>query len=327
MAVAEAISAKPAARDTVVSARRRGRAGQRRALRYGLLFISPWILGFFIFTLIPLAMSAYYSFTNYDGISTGGWVGLGNYRRIVANDPAVGTAIYNTLYLAVFGVTLSSVLSLGLALLLNQKVRGIGLYRTLYYLPTMLPIVVSAFVFWLVLDPSTGVVNRILGAFGINGPGWLYSTSWSKPALIILGLWGIGNSVIIYLAGLQDIPRHLTEAAMIDGAGWWWRLRHVTLPMLSPVIFFNVLLAVIYAFQNFISIFYLTSGAHGTLLGGPANSTLTWGLLIYQDAFVNSELGYAAALSWLMLIVVLIVTIGMFGLSRRWVYYEGGDRP
>jgi multiple sugar transport system permease protein len=163
----------------------------------------------------------------------------------------------------------------------------------------------------------------VLDWFGITGPGWLFSTTWSKPAIIILGLWGVGNTVIIYLAGLQDIPQHVMEAARVDGAGWWARLRHVTLPLLSPIIFFNVLLAVIYGFQNFISIFYLTSNGGGSTAGGPANSTMTWGLLIYEDAFVNSQLGYAAAMSWLMFAFVLVITLLMFGLSRRWVYYEG----
>ncbi|MGI8870852.1 MAG: carbohydrate ABC transporter permease [Mycobacteriales bacterium] len=284
------------------------------------------MIGFGLFTVIPLATSLYYSFTDYNGVNTSNWIGFRNYSQIFTEDPYVRTAVYNTLYLALFGVVLGSILSLVLALLLNQKVRGIGIYRTLYYLPTMLPIVVSAFVFTLVLDPTTGVVNHVLGWFGISGPEWLLSTKWSKPALIILGLWGIGNTVVIYLAGLQDIPKHLIEAANVDGAGWWARLRNVTLPMLSPIIFFNVLLAMIGAFQNFISIFYLTSTSGGAGLGGPANSTLTWGLLMYENAFVNSQLGYAAAMSWIMLILVMLITVGMFGLSRRWVYYEGASR-
>lgn len=284
------------------------------------------MIGFGLFTVIPLATSLYYSFTDYNGVNTSNWIGFRNYSQIFTEDPYVRTAVYNTLYLALFGVVLGSILSLVLALLLNQKVRGIGIYRTLYYLPTMLPIVVSAFVFTLVLDPTTGVVNHVLGWFGISGPEWLLSTKWSKPALIILGLWGIGNTVVIYLAGLQDIPKHLIEAATVDGAGWWARLRNVTLPMLSTIIFFNVLLAMIGAFQNFISIFYLTSTSGGAGLGGPANSTLTWGLLMYENAFVNSQLGYAAAMSWIMLILVMLITVGMFGLSRRWVYYEGASR-
>ncbi len=304
-----------------------GTVGRRRqshrSLRVGLCFISPWIVGFLAFTAIPLATSLYYSFTDYNGLGINDWVGFRNYQQIFTKDPYIRTALYNTLYLAFFGVVLGSVLALILALLLNQKVRGIGIYRTLYYLPTMLPIVVGAFVFSLVLDPNTGVVNRILGWFGITGPGWLFSTTWSKPAIIVLGLWGVGNTVIIYLAGLQDIPQHVMEAARVDGAGWWSRLRHVTLPLLSPIIFFNVLLAVIYGFQNFISIFYLTSNGGGSTAGGPANSTMTWGLLIYEDAFVNSQLGYAAAMSWLMFAFVLVITLLMFGLSRRWVYYEG----
>lgn len=309
--------------------RRRGRlasAGSRRSLKVGLCFIGPWIIGFLAFTVIPLATSLYYSFTNYNGLNVNDWVGFRNYKQIFTTDPYIRTAIYNTLYLAVLGVAIGCSLALILAFLLNQKVRGIGIYRTLYYLPTMLPIVVSAFVFTLVLDPSTGVVNSVLGWFGIDGPGWLYSTTWSKPALVILGLWGIGNTVVIYLAGLQDIPKYLIEAATVDGAGWWARLRNVTLPMLSPIIFFNVLLAVISAFQNFISIFYLTSSGGGASLGGPANTTLTWGLLIYENAFINSQIGYASAMSWLMFLFVMIVTVAMFGLSRRWVYYEGGSR-
>jgi multiple sugar transport system permease protein len=304
----------------------RNRATRRRSLRVGLLFISPWIIGFAVFTVIPLGTSLYYSFTDYNGLNISDWVGFRNYRQIFGSDPYIRTAVYNTLYLALFGVVLGGVLSLALAMLLNQKVRGIGIYRTLYYLPTMLPIVVSAFVFTLVLDPSTGVLNAVLGWLGISPPGWLYSTTWSKPALIILGLWGIGNTVIIYLAGLQDIPKYLIEAATVDGAGWWARFRNVTMPMLSPIIFFNVLLAIIYAFQNFVSIFYLTSTAGGASVGGPANSTLTWGLLIYENAFVNSQLGYAAAMSWLMFLFVLAITGIMFGLSKRWVHYEGMGR-
>lgn len=304
----------------------RNRAVRRRSLRVGLAFISPWIIGFAVFTVIPLGTSLYYSFTDYNGLNISNWVGFRNYQQIFTSDPYIRTAVYNTLYLALFGVVLGGVLSLALALLLNQKVRGIGIYRTLYYLPTMLPIVVSAFVFTLVLDPSTGVLNAVLGWFGISPPGWLYSTTWSKPALIILGLWGIGNTVIIYLAGLQDIPKYLIEAATVDGAGWWSRLRNVTMPMLSPIIFFNVLLAIIYAFQNFVSIFYLTSTAGGASIGGPANSTLTWGLLIYENAFINSQLGYASAMSWLMFLFVLAITALMFGLSKRWVHYEGMGR-
>lgn len=310
------------ARTTSGSAATRRRPS-RRSLRVGLCFISPWIVGFLAFTVIPLATSLYYSFTNFNGLGIGDWVGGRNYVQIFTKDPYVRTALVNTLYLAFFGVILGSALALVLALLLNQKIRGIGVYRTLYYLPTMLPVVVSAFVFSLVLDPNTGVLNKVLGWLGITGPGWLFSTTWSKPAIVILGLWGVGNTVIIYLAGLQDIPQHVVEAAKVDGAGWWARLRHVTLPLLSPIIFFNVLLAIIYGFQNFISIFYLTSNGGGSTAGGPANSTMTWGLLIYEDAFVNSQIGYAAAMSWLMFAFVLIITVLMFGLSKRWVYYEG----
>ncbi len=301
--------------------RRFGLVGQEwRHQRNGLLFISPWIIGFLVFSLGPMLASFYFSFTSYNVLKSPRWVGLQNYLNIFTADPYLRTAVVNTLYLAVFGVALGTLLSLSLALLLNQRMRTIGVYRTLYYLPTMLPIVVSSFIFLLVLDPQFGVINNALGVFGITGPGWLTSPDWSKPALIILGLWGVGNSVVIYLAGLQDVPRHLMEAAEVDGAGWWRRLWHVTLPMLSPVIFFNVVLAIIAAFQNFISIFFLTDGT-----GGPARSTVTWGLQIYTNAFVNGRMGYASAMSWIMFVIVLLVTLGLFRLGSHVVYYEGGD--
>ena len=316
----------PRARETTgtPAARPRSRFGlvgqEWRHQRNGILFISPWIIGFLVFSLGPMLASLYFSFTSYNVLRSPRWVGLQNYVNIFTSDPYLRTAVVNTLYLAVFGVALGTVLSLALAMLLNQRVKGIGFYRTLYYLPTMLPIVVSSFIFLLVLDPQFGVINNLLGVFGIPGPGWLTSPDWSKPALIVLGLWGVGNSVVIYLAGLQDVPRHLMEAAEVDGAGWWSRLRHVTLPMLSPVIFFNVVLAIIAAFQNFISIFFLTNGT-----GGPARSTLTWGLQIYTNAFVNGRMGYASAMSWIMFVIVLLVTLGLFRLGSHVVYYEGAE--
>ncbi|MET9019042.1 sugar ABC transporter permease [Actinopolymorpha sp. NPDC004070] len=298
-----------------------GLVGQEwRNQRNGILFISPWIIGFLVFSLGPMLASLYFSFTSYNVLKAPRWIGVQNYVNIFAHDPYLRTAVVNTLYLAVLGVSLGTLLSLVLAMLLNQRVKGIGIYRTLYYLPTMLPIVVSSFIFLLVLDPQFGVINNFLALFGIPGPGWLSSPDWSKPALIVLGLWGVGNSVVIYLAGLQDVPRHLMEAAEVDGAGWWRRLVHVTLPMLSPVIFFNVVLAIIAAFQNFVSIFFLTDGT-----GGPARSTVTWGLQIYTNAFVNGRMGYASAMSWIMFVIVLLVTLALFRLGSHIVYYEGAE--
>jgi multiple sugar transport system permease protein len=295
-----------------------------RRQRNGMLFVAPWVIGFLAFTLTPMVSSLYYSFTSYNAIKPARWVGLQNYVLIFTADPYIRVAVVNTLYLAFFNVVLGTILALALALLLNRRVRGIGVYRTLYYLPTMLPIIVSAFIFLLVLDPQEGIVNNVLSVFGIQGPGWLNSPYWSKPALIILGLWGVGNSMVIYLAGLQDVPKNLMEAAATDGANWWQRLVNVTLPALSPVIFFNVVLAVINALQNFLSIFFLTSNSTGGA-GGPANSTLTWGLLIYNNAFFNSRMGYASAMSWLMFLVVLSLTLILFRLGAFAVYYEGGE--
>lgn len=301
-----------------------------RNQRNGLLFIFPWIIGFIAFTMIPMLLSLYDSFTSYNGILAPHWIGLQNYVNIVTRDPLIRVSVFNTLYFTIFGVSIGTLLSLALALLLNQRVKGIGIFRTIYYLPTMLPIVVSAFIFGLVLHPQEGILNTFLGFIGIKGPGWFYSPDWSKPAFILLSLWGVGNSVVIYLAGLQDIPRHLIEAAVVDGANWLQRLRHVILPMLSPVIFFNVVLAVIASFQNFQSIYFLTSGgdSNGTTvgLGGPAHSTYTWGLLIFNTAFAEGRLGYASALSWLMFIVVLVITLLLFRFGSFLVYYEGETR-
>ncbi len=296
-----------------------------RNQRNGLLFVAPWLIGFLAFTFVPMASSLYFSFTSYNGLTAAHWVGLQNYGHILTTDPYIGTAVVNTLYLTALGVPLGTIAALGLALLLNQGVRGIGLYRTMYYLPSILPIVVSAFTFSIVLAPDDGPVNHLLALLHIPGPSWLYSADWSKPAMVLFGLWGLGNSMVIYLASLHDVPQHLIDAAEIDGAGWWARLRHVTLPMISPVIFFNVVLAVIASFQNFVAIFFLTSTAASGSSGGPAQSLLTWGLLIYNDAFVNGRLGYAAAMSWLMFIVVLFMTLLLFKIGSLFVYYEGGD--
>jgi multiple sugar transport system permease protein len=182
----------------------------------------------------------------------------------------------------------------------------------------MVPVVVSAFTWLLVLDPQQGVINNLLGLLHIQGPGWVNSPDWSKPSLIILGLWSVGNTMVIYLAGLQDVPQHLLDAAAIDGAGWWHRFRSITLPMISPVIFFNVVLGVIGAFQNFTLVFIMTNG-------GPAQSTLTWGLLIYQNAFVWARMGYASAMAWAMFVVVLAITLALFKVGSAVVYYEGED--
>jgi multiple sugar transport system permease protein len=293
-------------------------AQERRNLRNGLLFVLPWILGFLAFTIVPLVSSLYYSFTSYDVLRPPHWVGFYNYVRLFTTDPYIPGAVANTLYLAALGIPLGTLSALGLALLLNQRLQGIAFYRTLYYLPTMMPVVVTAFIWLLALDPQQGIVNNVLGLVGIEGPGWLNSPDWSKPGLIILGLWGVGNSMVIYLAGLQDVPQHLIDAAAIDGAGWWQRLRAITLPMISPVIFFNVVLGVIGAFQNFTIVFIMTGG-------GPAQSTLTWGLLIYQNAFVWSRMGYASAMAWAMFVVVLLITLLLFRIGSSVVYYEGDD--
>ncbi|HKC76225.1 MAG TPA: sugar ABC transporter permease [Chloroflexota bacterium] len=308
----------------------------RRNLRNGLLFISPWLLGLLIFTLYPLVMTVYYGFTDFDGLTfPPHWRGLGNYVTLFTRDPEFWPAVANTIWWAVFSVPLGVIAGVLLALLLNLRVRGIGVYRTLFYMPSLVPAVGSSLLFLWMFNPGGGLINGFLGALGLGQPGWFSDPLWAKPALLIQSLWGVGGGMIIYLAGLKDIPKELYEAAAIDGANALRQLRHITLPMLTPTIFFNLVLGTINAFSFFVQALVVSStpaslgggGGDGvTNVGGPVDSTLLYSVYVYQQIFGNFQFGYAAAMSCLLTIVVLLLTGIIFGTARRWVFYGGETR-
>lgn len=290
----------------------------KRNIKFGALFTSPWIIGFLLFTLYPIVMSFYYSFTSYDVLTPPKWVGLQNYKQMLFNDPLFWKSLYNTLYYTVFSVPLGLIFGLILALLLNMKVKGMSIYRTIYYLPTIVPVVASSVLWLWMFDPQIGIINGFLGFLHISGPGWLIDPNWSKPALILMSLWGIGGSMIIYLAGLQDVPQELYESVEIDGGTWWHKLRYITVPMISPVIFFNLIMGFIGSFQYFTQAYVMTSG-------GPMDSTLFYSLYLFNNAFRYMHMGYASALAWVLFVIILLATLLIFKTSAKWVYY-GGDR-
>lgn len=291
----------------------------RRKLRNGLLFTSPWIFGLLVFTVYPILASLYYSFTDYSVLSQARWVGLDNYRVMFLRDERFFTAMKNTLVYACLLVPMSLTLGIGVATLLNFRLRGMGVYRAAVYLPSVIPAVAASIVWLWLLDPQYGVANDLLRRIGLPTIGWLSDPKWAKPSLVLISAWGLGTTVVIYLAGLQDVPESLYEAAELDGAGTVRKFTYVTLPMLSPTIFFNLVMTLIGAFGYFTTVFVLTRGQ-----GGPIDSTLVYSLLLYNNAFVYYKMGYASAMAWVLFVIVSLVTLLVFKSSGRWVYYGGG---
>lgn len=286
------------------------------------LFLLPWIIGFLLFGAGPMLASIALSLTSYSLLSAPSFVGVANYKRMIA-DPLFYKSMLNTVYFGGASVLLSVVFTLLVAILLNQNVRGLWFFRTVFYLPSVLAGIATALLWKNILNPDFGLINLVLGWFGIQGPGWLQSSKWAIPGLVLMSVWGAGNTIIIYLAGLQSIPSTLYEAARLDGAGWWSRFRHVTVPMMSPVIFFNVITGLIASLQAYVLILVMTGGGGIGEAGGPENSTLVIGLYIFREAFQNFDFGYAAALSWALFVFILIITGIQFVMARRWVYYDG----
>ena len=290
---------------------------RRREARAGLLFVLPWLLGLLIFTAYPVLASVYYSFTDYAVLQSPTWVGLDNYQNMLLNDPGVWTAVQNSLYYALLSVPLGLVLSLALAVLLNTRSVGIGVYRTLFYLPSLVPPVASTIIFLVMFQPKDGLVNQVLGVVGIPHLAWFQDPDWAKPGLILLSLWGVGSATVIFLAGLQEVPVSLLDAAAIDGAGAWQKFWNVSLPLLSPVILFNLVMGVIYSFQVFSQALVV-----GGTTGEPVESTLMFMVLIYRNAFRYFKMGYASAQAVVLFVVVLAVTLVIFRTARLWVFSE-----
>jgi multiple sugar transport system permease protein len=287
---------------------------ERRETIEGYLFVAPAILGFLAFTIGPLVASGFLSLTQYDIITPAKWAGLKNFLGL-ARDPLFWQSLKVTTVYAVVSIPLGMLFSLALALLLNQHLHGISLFRTAFYLPSVISGVAVSVLWKFIFNPQFGIINLLLKYVGIAGPGWLESEYWALPSLIIMSLWGIGWSMLIYLSGLQSIPTELYEAAEIDGGGAWTKFRHITLPMLSPVIFFNLVTGIIWSFQTFSQAYIMTGG-------GPLNSTLFYVLYLYRNAFSYFKMGYAAALAWILFLIVLALALAVFRSSPMWVYYE-----
>lgn len=289
---------------------------QRRDLRSGLLFAAPAILGLLIFVAYPVLASVYFSFTSYSILQPPFWTGLENYQTLLFDDPLFYTTLYNTFYIAIFTIPLSVIVAMGLAMLLNVKVRGQSFYRTIFYLPTIVPFVASSVLWLWIFNPQYGILNTLLWYVGIQGPGWISDPNWAKPSLIIMNLWGVGSWMVIYLAGLQDTPQELYEAAELDGATAWQKTIYLTLPFMSPYILFSVILMLIGIFQYFTQVFVMTNG-------GPADATRVYAMYLYQNAFTFFKMGYASAMAWLMFVMVVLLTLLIFRTSARRVYYGG----
>lgn len=284
----------------------------------GWLAISPWIAGFLIFTIWPVAASLYFSFTDYDVLTPPRWIGLENYTELVTQDDRLRKAVTNTLVYAAIYVPLHVVSALSVALLLNQARRMTGIFRTVYYLPSITPAVATAYLWIWILNPNDGVVNETLRSLHLPAPAWTVDPFWTKPTIVISQLWLLGGAMIIFLAGLKDIPESLYEAAKLDGASAWQRLRDVTFPMLSGVTFFVATISTIAALQVFTQGYVMFDRN-----GGPDNSALFIIMYLFKRAFEYFEMGYASAIAWMLFLLITVITFVQFRLAKRWVYYEG----
>lgn len=307
-----------AAREGQVSRARPGglRENQREMIA-GYFFILPAVLGVIFFTLGPMLASLYYSLTSYDLVHLK-WVGLANYQFLLS-DPLFWQSLRVTIKYTVVAVPLNLVIGLFVAMLLNQRIRGLSALRTIYYLPSIVGGVAVSLLWMWIFNPQFGLLNWLLSLVGIHGPGWIFSGTWVIPSFILMSLWGVGGAMIIYLAGLQGIPSDLYDAAAIDGAGSWRTFLAVTIPMLTPVLFFNLIIGIIASFQIFTQAFVMTNG-------GPENQSLFYVLYLYNNAFVYFHMGYASALAWVLFIIVVILTAVVFKSSPMWVFYEGSMR-
>jgi multiple sugar transport system permease protein len=303
---------------------RQGPRGRRHSENLsGYAFLSPWLLGLLAITAVPMLLSLYLSFTDYDvltPISEVNWVGWANYERMFTSDPSYWHAVRVTVTFALIAVPLKLAAALGVALLLNRAIRGIGLFRGLFYLPSLLGGSVALAIVWRSMFSRDGAFNSFLALFGIEGIPWVNDPQWALETLMLLAIWQFGAPMVIFLAGLKQVPAELYEAAAVDGAGAWRQFRNVTLPMLSPVIFFNLVLETIHGFQGFTAAFVLSNGT-----GGPVDSTLMYTLNLYIKGFSELDMGYASAMAWVFLLCVGFITVVLFRTGRFWVHYSDAE--
>ncbi|MBB6675102.1 sugar ABC transporter permease [Cohnella nanjingensis] len=299
---------------------------RRKANLTGLLFSAPFILGLLVFTLYPTGASLVYSFSDFNLFKPLAWVGLDNYKWIF-QEKEVSKSILNTLYMVLLATPVSLIAGLLTAQLLNLKVKGQSIFRTFFYIPSIVPVIASSLVWMWVLNPKSGLINSLLDLAGLRGPNWLLDAAWTKPSLILMTAWGSGGVMIIFLAALQDVPRSLYESADIDGAGSVRKFFSITLPSISPIILFQLVMSLIVYFQYFAQAFMLASltnsGADQTM-AGPEKSLLFYAILLYREAFVDFRMGHASAMAWVLFIITALVTWLVFRSSKRWVTY-GGD--
>jgi multiple sugar transport system permease protein len=300
---------------------RRPSPWRRRETRSAYLFLLPWIFGFLVLTAGPMLASLVLSFTDYDILSNPRFVGLANYREL-ASDPDVFRSLGNTVFYTVLHVPLSMAISLGLAMLLIRLSRGSGFFRTVIYLPVMTPPVAIGVLFLLLLNGQTGLINAALGLFGVSGPNWTTDPSWIKPGIVLMSLWTVGASVVIFLAALREVPEQLYEAATVDGASPWQRFRCITLPMISPSLFFVLIVNTIGSLQLFTEVYTMYFGNEVTR-SSSGDAALFYVVYLFQQAFQFLHMGYASTMAWLLFLVVLLITLVQVRLSRRFVYYEG----
>jgi len=282
----------------------------------GYLFIAPWLIGFLVFTLGPFIQSFYLSFTRYNIVQPPKFIGLANYRMMLFDDELFWKSLWVTIRFALCSVPMVLVVGVLLALLLNSNVKGIAAFRTIFYLPSIIPTVATTSIFMWILNPQVGMVNQILDLIGIKGPAWLSDPTWTPWSLVFMSVWGAGGSMVIYLAGLKDIPTYLYEAATLDGAGPIQKLKAVTLPMLSPVIFFNLVMGIIGTFQYFTQAFMISKGQ-----GGPEDSTMFYALYMFQRSWKYMDMGYGSAMAWVLFVLIIFITAVIFRSHTRWVHY------
>lgn len=284
--------------------KKQGKMRRKEAI-HGLLFISPWLIGILLFTLYPLCSSLYYSLCDYQVISEPVFIGLDNYKNLF-QDATFLKALTNTIYMIVLGVPITTFIAVGISIILNnKKLKYTGPFRVIFFIPTLVPTVVVSLLWIWVMQPETGIINTLLGYIGIQGPGWLSSLFWSKPAFIIYMVWTCGNAIIIYLAGLQDIPDSLYESAALDGAGFIRQTVSITIPLLRSTLLYNVVTLIIAVFQWFAEPYIMTSG-------GPDNETMFYSLYLYQNAFTYFKMGYASAMAWVLLLIALVIILVLF---------------
>lgn len=279
----------------------------------GFLFISPWVLGFFIFSLIPIIAALFIGFTDWNSLTSAKFIGLKNYVDLFKDEDFLNS-LSITVKFAIISVPLGIITSMTIAVLLNNKIRGISLFRTILYLPAVVSGVSIALLWRWILDKDFGLINMLLSKFGIQGPGWLSDPKWVLPSYVLMSIWGAGGGMLTYLAGLQDIPKTLYEAAEIDGAGWFQKFKNITVPMMTPIIFYNLIMGMIGAFRKFNDAF---------IIGGAGNQGRFYMVYLYQNAFQYFKMGYATAMAWVLFIIILSLTLMVFKSSSLWVFYNG----